>query len=158
MIISIFMLQTPYYNLGESHFRESRNLLLYFVQLNETWHFQFNIYHRAAGPYKDTRTGPNQVLRPSKVPRTGPNQVLDINCWRFLKRVESQGMDRSLEKKYLMSNEKVLSSVLLCDIVFSVCSGRDAKIWSVLTMFWNTPAALLKQLDVAGWSVNGLPL
>ena len=31
---------------------------------------------RAAGPYKDTRTGPNQVLRPSKVLRTGPNQVL----------------------------------------------------------------------------------
>ena len=35
---------------------------------------------RAAGPYEDTRTGPNQVLRTSKVPRTGPNQVLDINC------------------------------------------------------------------------------
>ena len=31
---------------------------------------------RAAGPYEDTRTGPNQVLRPNKVARTGPNQVL----------------------------------------------------------------------------------
>ena len=90
---------------------------------------------RAARPYEDTRTGPNQVLRTSKVPRTGPNQFLDINCRKIFKRVESQGMNRSLEKKYLMSNEKVLSSVLLCDIVFSVCSGRDAKIWSVLTMF-----------------------
>ena len=41
---------------------------------------------RAAGPHEDTRTGPNQVLRPIKVPRTGPNQVLDINCEKtFLK-------------------------------------------------------------------------
>ena len=31
---------------------------------------------RAAGPYKDTRTCPNQVSRPNKVLRTGPNQVL----------------------------------------------------------------------------------
>ena len=31
---------------------------------------------RAAGPYEDTRTGPNQVLGPNKFPRTGPNQVL----------------------------------------------------------------------------------
>ena len=30
---------------------------------------------RAAGPYEDMRTGPNQVLRPNKVPRTGPNKV-----------------------------------------------------------------------------------
>ena len=34
------------------------------------------IQNRAAGPYEDTRTGPNQVLRHSNVPRTGPNQVL----------------------------------------------------------------------------------
>ena len=33
-------------------------------------------YSLAAGPYEDTRTGPNQVLRPSKVLRTSPNQVL----------------------------------------------------------------------------------
>ena len=31
---------------------------------------------RAAGPYEDTRTGPNQVLRHNNVPRTVPNQVL----------------------------------------------------------------------------------
>ena len=31
---------------------------------------------RAAGPYEDTRTGPDQVLRHNKVLRTGPNQVL----------------------------------------------------------------------------------
>ena len=31
---------------------------------------------RAAGPYEDTRTGPNQVLRHNNVLRTGPNQVL----------------------------------------------------------------------------------
>ena len=98
--------------------------------------------YRAAGPYEDTRTGPNQVLRPNKVPRTGPNQVLDINCWNFFKRAESQGMNRSLEKNYLMSNEKVLWSVLLYDIIFSVCSGRGVKIWLVLTMFCNVPAAL----------------
>ena len=30
---------------------------------------------RAAGPYEDKRTGPNQVLRPNKVLRTGPIQV-----------------------------------------------------------------------------------
>ena len=32
--------------------------------------------HRAAGPYEDTRTGPNQVLRPNKVPRTGSNKFI----------------------------------------------------------------------------------
>ena len=60
-----------------------------------------NFRIKAAGPYEDTRTGPNQVLRPNKVPRTGPNQVLDTNCRKSLK-----GMNRSLEKNYLMSNEK----------------------------------------------------
>ena len=63
---------------------------------------------RAAGPYEDTKTGPNQVLRLSKVTRTGPNQVLDINYEKFFKRRESQGVNRSLEKNHLMINEKVL--------------------------------------------------
>ena len=71
---------------------------------------------RAAGPYEDTRTGPNQVLRPSNVPRTGPNQVLDINCEKDFKRTENQG-------------------VILNGIIFSVYSGRGVKIWLVLTMF-----------------------
>ena len=31
---------------------------------------------RAAGPYEDMRTGPNQVLKHNTVLRTGPNQVL----------------------------------------------------------------------------------
>ena len=63
---------------------------------------------RAAGPYEDTRTIPNHVLRLSKVPRTGPNQVLDTNYGNISKRVESRGMKRSLEKNCLISNEKVL--------------------------------------------------
>ena len=31
---------------------------------------------RAAGPYEDTRTGPNHVSRLDKILRTGTNQVL----------------------------------------------------------------------------------
>ena len=34
---------------------------------------------RAAGLYEDTRTGPNQVLRPNKVLMTDPTQVLRSN-------------------------------------------------------------------------------
>ena len=62
---------------------------------------------KAAGAYEDTRTGPNQVLRTSKVPRTGPKQVLDMNCGKTFKRTEIQGVNRSWEKNYVISNQKV---------------------------------------------------
>ena len=81
------------------------------------------------------RTGPNQALRPSNVPKTGPNQVLDINCEKIFKRIESQGMNRSLDKNYLMSGEKVLRKFIFYGIIFSVGNGRGVKIWLVLTLF-----------------------
>ena len=43
--------------------------------------------YRAARPYEDTRTGPNQVLRPIKVPRTGPNQFFDISLFLVANRI-----------------------------------------------------------------------
>ena len=57
--------------------------LVSFLNQSHIWTFLENskfaiitFKSRAARSYEDTRTGPNQVLRPIKVQRTGPNQVL----------------------------------------------------------------------------------